>query len=337
MYCLEIFNGLCFANPKVLGVPAALYYILLIILPLIYYTKSLKKRNLAISINFPISGSVWNHNKESKQPLFTFWLSWLIILVVISGLVDPQKHSGTERLEGIGVMFVVQTTESMKYINWELGENISRINIAKREINKTLNLLTEDDFVGMVEFESKINPNTACPLPFTDNNIIRDKVNNLDWKPNDFGPLGAAIYWGINLLSPLELSQKNLVVFTDNIYDGELTNIKESKKLAKENNVKIYVIDVGNETFIKTRLGLASVKTLIKKDDSPLKELAKETKGKDYKYIEDPSLKGFFGKITRDLQTTQNLKSYKDGFFIAALILLILQFYLRYGRNQIIQ
>jgi len=72
-------------------------------------------------------------------------------------------------------------------------------------------------------------------------------------------------------------------------------------------------------------------------DEKTLQSIADQTGGKYFKSVDDKTLREVYSGLSSDIVHEKEDTSIKDYFIAAALVLLCIEFWLRYGRGRIIQ
>lgn len=72
-------------------------------------------------------------------------------------------------------------------------------------------------------------------------------------------------------------------------------------------------------------------------DEATLQTIASETGGEYFKSVDTQTLNNIYENIGENIEREREETNIKDWFFFSAIIILLVQFYLRYGKGRIIQ
>ena len=200
------------------------------------------------------------------------------------------------------------------------GKRTSRINAVKLAafdfLNKRLN-----DKIGLVLFGTRAYLQSP---PTFDREAVKKIV--LDMQPGMAGrstSIGDALGLAVKTLAgQKDNAAKIIILLTDGENNDGAMSLAQAVKLAKEENVKIYTIGVGNETslfqsFLSAYTGLST-----ENKNPELEAIAKETQGQYFRAADTDSLFKVYGIINQleaDNDDAKFVKNTKDIFYIPLL------------------
>jgi Ca-activated chloride channel family protein len=72
-------------------------------------------------------------------------------------------------------------------------------------------------------------------------------------------------------------------------------------------------------------------------DEATLQAIAQETDGKYFKSVDDKTLEEIYKNISQEIEREKEPTSIKNWLFSLAILTLLVELYMRYGKNRIIQ
>ncbi len=222
---------------------------------------------------------------------------------------------------GRKIVLVMDISTSMLEQDYAVaGKRTSRINAVKLAafdfLNKRLN-----DKIGLVLFGTRAYLQSP---PTFDREAVKKIV--LDMQPGMAGrstSIGDALGLAVKTLAgQKDNAAKIIILLTDGENNDGAMSLAQAVKLAKEENVKIYTIGVGNETslfqsFLSAYTGLST-----ENKNPELEAIAKETQGQYFRAADTDSLFKVYEIINRleaDNDDAKFVKNTKDIFYIPLL------------------
>jgi len=343
-------------------------FLLLLILPVIiyrYFSRSVFGLRSG-KILFPsaqhaaASGTSWRH-RLSHLP---FILRLLALILLIVTLARPL--SGMEKIydisKGIAIEVVIDRSSSMKAEMIFEGEQLNRLEVAKRVFlefvqgNKNDLAGRPNDLIGLITFARYAD--TACPLTLAHGALASfvDPIELVNRKPEDGTSIGDALALAAARLQKAEETIKQQSLLADNkepsyeikskiiilLTDGEQNAGKrtprEAAELAKKWSIKIYTIGIGGQEpliRVPTLFGTQVMQRGPGVDKQTLAALA-ETTGGIFRMAEDGDvLRAVYSEIDELEKSEVESIRYMDyterftPFALGALILLALEILLR--------
>jgi Ca-activated chloride channel family protein len=135
---------------------------------------------------------------------------------------------------------------------------------------------------------------------------------------------------------------KVVILLTDGENNGGLIPPATAKEIAKSFNVKVYTIGMGTEGYAlmpqQTTAGVVRTQEKVNIDEKLLREIARETGGNYFRARDNESLTNIYSEIDKLEKTkieTSSYARYAEEFYpfaIAAVVLLLLEVWLRYKK-----
>lgn len=274
-----------------------------------------------------------NYKAAWKFTIMQFALSMVII-----ALANPQIGTRLEEVkrEGIEVILAVDVSNSM------LAEDVrpNRLERVKRSINRLLDNLG-DDKVGLIVFAGKSFLQLPLTTDFAAARLITSTIST-DMAGTQGTAIGSAIDLAVESFSQDLSKSKVLIIMTDG--ENHEDDAVSIAKRAKEKNVVIYTIGVGNSEgapipvyqngkitgYMKDNKGENIITRL---DPAILQEIALETNGEFFRSdigtdVELTELVERVSKMDKQEFESKVFTNYEDRFqiFVAlALFFLLLE------------
>ncbi|MFH1641396.1 MAG: VWA domain-containing protein [Nanoarchaeota archaeon] len=313
-----------FYNPYVLW--------FLVIIPVIYYYYDLahkKKKKEAIKFShLAFIKKAMGSKKNSHKAHILFLLTLAAILLMIIGLADPHIPLKQTK-EGVNVVLVLDDSGSMQATDYQP----TRLEAAKRSASILIESLTPKDHVGIVIFES--GATTASYLtPFKDRAL--QKLQSIAQKDGKTA-IGDGLSLAVDMATSIPNKKKVVILLSDGVSNAGVISPAESVAFAKANKIQVYTVGMGSEGKVVLGYDWFGNPQYAELDEATLIAIAQETGGKYFKSVDEKTLDSVYKSISEEIEREKEPTNIKNLFFIAAIILLIIQLYLRYGRYRIIQ
>ncbi len=286
---------------------------------------------------------------SSHKAILKFTIMLLAISMVILALANPQIGTRLEEVkrEGIEIILAVDVSNSM------LAEDVrpNRLERAIRSINRLLDNLGEDK-VGLIIFAGKSFLQLPLTTDFAAARLITSTIST-DMAGTQGTAIGSAIDLAVESFSQDVTKSKVLIIMTDG--ENHEDDALSAAKRAKEQNVVLYTIGVGNSEgapipvyqngritgYMKDKNGENIITRL---DPAVLQEIALETNGEFFRSdigtdVELTELVNRVSKMDKQEFESKVFTNYEDRFqiFVAlALFFLILELVFSDKKNKFI-
>jgi len=310
------------------GEPVALIFLLIIPL-IIYFYKIYNEKKKKSSLKFSSLGIIKKaaYKKINLRAHLPFILLLIAVTSIIIGLADPTIPLKTEK-EGVNVVLVIDDSGSMAATDYKP----TRLEAAKKASEILISSLKPKDNVGIVIFES--GATTAAYLtPFKDKAI--EKLKDIEQKQGRTA-IGDGLGLGIDMAISIPNKKKVVVLLSDGVNNAGVITPKEAIKFAKTNKIQVYTIGLGSEKPVVLGYDFFGRPQYAELDEKTLKEIASETGGKYYKSVDSNTLNEIYKNLGKNIKREWENTSIKDWFFAFALIVLLINIYVIYGRYRII-
>lgn len=311
------------------------FFLLILSVPLVYFlihkgygVPRIHFSSLSLFSNIPLS------RREKFRFVFPLMRA-LALLFLIIGMARPQwGNKTTETLsEGIDIILSVDTSGSMKALDFKLdGNESNRLDVIKKVMQDFV-LRRPYDRIGMIVFGDEAY--TQCPLTL-DKDTLKTFV---DWVFIGMAGDGTAIGNGLGLsvkrLKDQKTKSKVIILLTDGRNNaGEVAPLMAAQ-MAKEFGIKVYTIGVGTRGPVpypqETPFGVRRAYARLDLDEDTLKEIAGATGGLYFRAVDTDELEKIYGEIDQMEKTEVKVKEYSDyqelyfWFLLAALFFVFLE------------
>ena len=130
--------------------------------------------------------------------------------------------------------------------------------------------------------------------------------------------------------------KKVIILLSDGVNNAGVVSPKEAVKYAKANKIQVYTVGMGSEKPVILGYDFFGNPQYAELDEATLKYIAKETGGKYYKSVNEHTLDEIYKNIGENIKREWENTSIKDWFFVAALVILLINAYIIYGKYRIV-
>jgi len=313
-----------FSNPWVL--------LFLAFLPLLFYIYNeikKKKKNEAIKFsNISFIKSALGNLKKSRRNDILFYLSLGIIALMVIGFANP--HIPLEQTkEGVNVVLVLDVSGSMQATDYQPN----RLEAAKKSSEILIESLKEKDHAGIVIFES--GATTAAYLsPYKEK--VLDKLRSITLREGQTA-IGDGLSMGVDMASSIPNKKKVVILLSDGVNNAGVISPEEAIQFSKQNKIQVYTVGMGSEEPVILGYDWFGRAQYAELDEETLKKIATETGGKYFKSVDKNTLDRIYKNIGQDIKREKEETNIKEWFFFSALMLFLIELYLRYGGKRVIQ
>ena len=315
---------LSFTNPVAMA--------LLLIVPLIAYLYFLavkKKKNSAIKFsNLSLVKSAMGGKRHNLRKHISLFLSLAVISLMIIGFANPHIPLKQTK-EGVNVVLAIDISGSMQAQDYQPN----RLEAAKRAAKTLLEDLHANDHVGIVIFESGATT-SAYLSPFKDRVI--SKLEGIAPKEGTTA-IGDGLALSVDMASSIPNKKKVVILLSDGVNNAGVISPEEAIAYAKLNKIQVYTVGLGSEGPVILGYDWFGTPQYAELDEATLQAIAQQTNGKYFKSVDDKTLDDIYKTISEDIEREKEPTSIKDWLFIMALLTLIAQLYIQYGKYLIIQ
>lgn len=310
------------------GEPLALLLLVSVIAIGVLYIKYQRKRKDAI---LKFSSIALIKNAKPKHPTIRkhipFFLLLLATIFIIIGLADPQVPMKTIK-EGVNVVLAIDVSGSMAATDY----SPTRLEAAKNAAETLIRSLKSEDNVGVVVFES--GASTVAYLSPFKKRVIK-KLRKIEQSEGKTA-LGDGLTLAIDMANSIPNKKKVVILLSDGVNNAGMNTVGEAIEYAKINRIQVYTIGLGSKNPTIIGYDIFGDPQYAELDEETLKNIAEKTGGKYYKSVNKTTLNEIYKNIGKNIERALENVSIKDWFFVFALALLFINFYIIYGKYRII-
>jgi len=112
---------------------------------------------------------------------------------------------------------------------------------------------------------------------------------------------------------------------------------EQAAGFAREKGIQVFTIGMGSESPVVLGYDWFGNPQYATLDEAMLQQIAASTNGQYFKSVDDRTLSEIYSNLNKEIVREKEDTSIRDWFYIAALILISGEIFLRYGRRRIIQ
>lgn len=303
----------------------------LLLVPVLYllYIRVIRnKRHEALRFSrVSVLKSILADTKMNSHPRTLFLLSLLTLSLLFVGLADPYIPL-EEVTEGANVVLVLDVSGSMAATDYPPN----RLESAKSAAGILLKELDPKDYAGIVVFES--GATSAAYLSPDRNRVIR-KLEAITGRDGSTA-LGDGLALGIDMASSIPGRNGVVILLSDGVNNAGMVNPSEAVSFAQSEGIRVFTVGIGSkEPTVSgyTWYGEAEYAAL---DEATLQDIATGTGGKYFRSIDAQALNEIYAGLTHEIVRKTEETSIAVFFFAAAIAVILLEMYCRYGRRRII-
>ena len=305
----------------------ALFLFLLIpVLIFVYYKYSTGKKESILKFSTLKVIKQTNTKNNGIRKHSPFVLIILVLSLIIIALANPQIVTmGAEK--GINIGIVLDGSESMAASDY----NPTRLEAAKKAINSLIEKTPNTNNVGVVVFET--GAGTISYLT-----PVKEKtINSISSIQQGTGAtaIGDGLSLGIDMVSSILDKKRVIILLSDGIHNSGLVTPEQATQYAILNNVQVHTIGIGSENPVYLRDDIYGEPQYAELDELALQEIAKSTGGMYFKSLDDKTLNEILLELNANLEYEKELSTIRDWFIGSAIIVLLIDIYIIYGRFRI--
>ncbi len=303
---------------------------LLIVVPILYYfydvaKRKKKKEAMKFSHLAVIKKAM---GKRTYRAEILFYLTLAALVLLITGLADPHIPLKQAK-EGVNVVLVIDVSGSMQAEDYKP----TRLEAAKSSAEILVKSLRPKDHVGIVIFES--GATTAAYLtPFKDRAL--EKLRMIAAKEGKTA-IGDGLSLAVDMAVSIPNKKKVVILLSDGVNNAGVISPEEAVQFARVNKIQVHTVGMGSEGQVILGYDWFGRPQYAELDEETLKLVAEATGGKYFKSVDERTLDRIYHDISEEIEREKEPTSIKNWFIAAAILAVLIEIYLRYGRKRIIQ
>jgi Ca-activated chloride channel family protein len=305
----------------------ALFLFLLIpVLVFIYYKYNSNKKESILKFSTLKIIKKTNAKNNLIRKHIPFLLIIIVLSLIIIALANPQIVTlGSEK--GVNLGIVLDGSESMAATDYEP----TRLDAAKRAITSLVTKTSETNNVGVILFET--GAGTISYLT-----PLKEKtLNSISSIQQGTGAtaIGDGLSLGIDMVSSILDKKRVIILLSDGIHNSGLVSPEQATQYAILNNVQVHTIGIGSNEPVYLRDDIYGDPQYAELDEKTLQEIASSTGGNYFKSLDEQALNEILLELNTNLEYEIELSTIRDWFIGSAIIILLIDIYIIYGRFRI--
>jgi Ca-activated chloride channel homolog len=303
----------------------------LAVLPVIaamYYFVFAKKRQEALAFSrVAFVKTALGDGQKSRRGHLLFILTLAALALLVIGLADP--HIPLEHVsKGINVILVIDDSGSMQATDYQPN----RLEAAKSAADLLIRSLDTNDNAGVVLFES--GATTAAYLG-PDKDHVRQKLAAIAPRPGQTA-IGDGLALAIDMAQSVPNKKSVVILLSDGVNNAGTVTPDEAVALAKNAGIQVFTVGLGSAKPVVIGYDFTGNPQYADLDETTLRTIAEETGGHYFRSVDEKTLSAIYGDLNTDIVREPEETSIQDVFFAGALVLLLIELFLRYGPGRVI-
>lgn len=316
--------------------PAFFYALALIPLMIAWYIWRGRKGNAPLKL----SGF---ENLDDRLGSSRIWLRHVLmflriltVALIIVVLARPQSSNQWEQVtsEGIDIVLCMDVSGSMRAMDFRPNRLEASKNVGIEFVNAR-----QDDRFGLVVFAGESF--TQCPMT-TDRAVVVNFLKDVDFGVIEDGTaIGMGLATAINRVKDSKAKSKVIILLTDGVNNRGDVGPVTAAEIASGFGIRVYTIGVGSKgnapIQVQDMFGRMVTRNMpVEIDEDVLKEIAQTTGGNYFRATDNNKLREIYQEIDQLEKTRLDVKHFskkKEEYFpflLAAMVLLLLEVFLRY-------
>jgi len=305
----------------------ALFLFLLIpVLVFIYYKYNSNKKESILKFSTLKIIKKTNAKNNLIRKHIPFLLIIIVFSLIIIALANPQiVTQGSEK--GVNLGIVLDGSESMAASDYEP----TRLDAAKRAITSLVTKTSETNNVGVVLFET--GAGTISYLTPVKQKTL-DSISSIQ-QGTGATAIGDGLSLGIDMVSSILDKKRVIILLSDGIHNSGLVSPEQATQYAILNNVQVHTIGIGSNEPVYLRDDIYGDPQYAELDEQTLQDIASSTGGNYFKSLDEQGLNEILLELNTNLEYETELSTIRDWFIGSAIIILLIDIYIIYGKFRI--
>ena len=305
----------------------ALFLFLLIpVLVFIYYKYNSNKKESILKFSTLKIIKKTNAKNNLIRKHLPFLLVIIVFSLIIIALANPQIVTlGSEK--GVNLGIVLDGSESMAASDYEP----TRLDAAKRAITSLVTKTSETNNVGVVLFET--GAGTISYLTPVKQKTL-DSISSIQ-QGTGATAIGDGLSLGIDMVSSILDKKRVIILLSDGIHNSGLVSPEQATQYAILNNVQVHTIGIGSNEPVYLRDDIYGDPQYAELDEQTLQDIASSTGGNYFKSLDEQGLNEILLELNTNLEYEIELSTIRDWFIGSAIIILLIDIYIIYGKFRI--
>jgi Ca-activated chloride channel family protein len=282
-------------------------------------------------------------NLDERIGSYRIWLRHLLALLriavvalIIVVLARPQSSNQWEQVttEGIDIVLCMDVSGSMRAMDFRPNRLEASKNVGIEFVNAR-----QDDRFGLVVFAGESF--TQCPMT-TDRAVVVNFLKEISFGVIEDGTaIGMGLATAVNRIKESKAKSKVIILLTDGVNNLGDVGPVTAAEIAAGKDIRVYTIGVGSmgtaPIQVQDMFGRTVTRDMpVEIDEEVLQKIANTTGGTYFRATDNNKLREIYQEIDQLEKTRLDVKQFnkkKEEYFpflLAAMILLLLEVFLRY-------
>jgi Ca-activated chloride channel homolog len=309
--------------------PAWLLGLLLIPVLAVLYLRVIrkKKQEALVFSNIAFAKSALGNRQQSRRVHILFAIALAVIALLFIGLADP--HVALDQAKtGVNVVLAIDDSGSMQANDYPP----TRLEAAKSAADTLIRNLEPADNAGIVIFESGA---TAAAFLSPDKDRVRQKLAAVTPKPGQTA-IGDGLTLAIDMARSIPNRKSVVILLSDGVNNTGMVTVDEAVAAARAAKIQVFTIGLGSEQPAVIGYDWLGKPQYAELDEATLRSVADQTGGRYFKSVDDRTLSAIYAGINQEIVREPEETRIGDWFFAGALVLLLAELFLRYGRGRVL-
>ena len=305
---------------------ALFLFLLMPLLIFIYFKYNSNKKQTILKFSSLQMIKKTDHKKNLIRKHIPFVLIVIVLSLIIISLANPQIVSiGVEK--GINLGIVLDGSESMAATDYKP----TRLEAAKNAVGLLVTKVSEKNNVGVVLFETGAGT-ISYLTPVKEKTL--NSISSIK-QGNGATAIGDGLSLGIDMVSSILDKKRVIILLSDGIQNSGLVTPEQAIQYAIKNNVQIHAIGIGSEKPVYLRDDIYGEPQYAELDETALRNISDSTGGNYFISLDEQTLNKILLDLSSNMEYETELSTIRDWFIGSAIVVLILDMYIIYGRYRI--
>jgi len=137
------------------------------------------------------------------------------------------------------------------------------------------------------------------------------------------------------MVSSILDKKRVIILLSDGIHNSGLVSPEQATQYAILNNVQVHTIGIGSNEPVYLRDDIYGDPQYAELDEQTLQDIASSTGGNYFKSLDEQGLNEILSELNTNLEYETELSTIRDWFIGSAIIILLIDIYIIYGRFRI--